>query len=232
MNYYNPIENREASQEELQFLGIPIADEVVLKKLSWYKLFYKNDFAYDKMLFKLIKLGIPVYDKTTDCYTQNYELKPLTNDEQQMMLGAYKDIIIRKIDNKTSEAIVAGFDADINYNGTIETFHFSYDELDQGNFVDMSTRIMMSALTGTTISEDGFISWNGYRNHTETYKGDLVVLKLTIDQMQALYFRALVHKSVTMSNGKTIKILVTNAVSIPELKYLINEYKLEVDDVV
>lgn len=95
------------------------------------------------------------------------------------------------IDAETSEAILSGFDYEING----QSLHFSYDSFDQQNFSDTANACMMKQ-TGAEGLPDS-VTWNGYASD-----GALVRLTLTAPEFLALYVGgALAHKAACMEAG-------------------------------
>lgn len=98
---------------------------------------------------------------------------------------------LNEIDMKTSSAILAGFDYEVDG----QKYHFSYDSFDQQNFADTASACLLvkSGVPGLPQS----VTWNGYRED-----GSLVRLTLDADQFLALYTAgALAHKAVCMEAG-------------------------------
>ena len=62
-------------------------------------------------------------------------------------LDEAKAAAVARIDRETSEAILAGFEYEIDSGGSAETLHFSYDSFDQQNFAD-SANVALLSLSG------------------------------------------------------------------------------------
>jgi hypothetical protein len=133
-----------------------------------------------------------------------------------------KESALSKIDDVTSKAILAGFDYEING----EILHFSYDGFDQLNFNDTFNGVAMKKLMGIeTLPE--LIEWNGWRNHTKDYKGDLVRLVLDVDAFIALYVNgALIHKSMHMDICGKHKEAIKAAKTVAEIEALLAEWNI------
>lgn len=105
--------------------------------------------------------------------------------------GQDREAIRVSINAETSDAILAGFDYEVNG----EMLHFSYDSFDQQNFADTANACLMlkSGMPGLPDS----VTWNAYRAD-----GQLVRLELTSDAFLALYAKgALAHKAECMLRG-------------------------------
>lgn len=111
---------------------------------------------------------------------------------------------INKVNAATSEAILAGFDYDIDG----ETYHFSYDEHDQQNFADKANACLAAASASVaTLDADGTggeaqaIYWNAYDS-----TGQRVRLQMPIQAFMALYLDgALKHKDDCLLRGEQQK---------------------------
>jgi hypothetical protein len=124
----------------------------------------------------------------------------------------------------TSRAIFEGFDHEIDTGNGKEVLHFSYDSLDQTNFLDTFNGVAMKKLMGVKELPEN-IEWNGWRNHTKDYKGDLVRLVLNADSFLDLYTNgALVHKQTHMDVCGKRKEAIKAATTIEEIKALIAEW--------
>lgn len=126
------------------------------------------------------------------------------------------------IDSVTSSNILAGFDYKINN----EILHFSYNHEDQLNFSDTFNGIAMKKLMGVEDLPET-IDWNGWRNPTESSKGELVVLTLTPEDFLTLYTKgALIHKQTHLEIGKQRKKLINDAITIEEINSLLKEWNI------
>ena len=126
------------------------------------------------------------------------------------------------IDSTTTRNIISGFYYTING----EQLHFSYNIEDQQNFSDTFNGIAMKKLMGFENLPET-IDWNGWRNHTTNFKGELVVLTLTPDDFLNLYTQgALVHKQTHLEIGKQRKKAVENASSVDEINNLLKEWNI------
>lgn len=106
---------------------------------------------------------------------------------------------LMEIDRETSQKIMDGFDYE--YKGT--TYHFSYDNFDQQNFVDTANACLMYKQGVQGLPDD--ILWNAYDKD-----GNLVRVKFNADEFIALYAGgALAHKSKTMAEGSAKKEAIT-----------------------
>lgn len=125
-----------------------------------------------------------------------------------MSLEEAKAEKMRQIDAETSASILAGFDYEIEG----ATYHFSYDEHDQQNFVDTVSMCQLS-LAGTPGVPDSVV-WNSY-----TVPGDeLVQQAFDAASFVALYTAgAMAHKAAKMAAGGERKAKVAAAQSIAEL---------------
>ena len=130
------------------------------------------------------------------------------------------------IDKETSDAILSGFDFEINTGSEVEILHFSYDIFDQQNFVDTanvaSLIVSNSDLKSSSDAIDNVfaeVTWNAYRNYTKETGGELIYLTLNAQEFLNLYINgALIHKSTQMINARKRKELVSVAQTIEELE--------------
>lgn len=126
------------------------------------------------------------------------------------------------IDSSTQSSILAGFEYTINN----EYLHFSYQYEDQQNFSDTFNAIAMKKLMGVDNLPDT-IGWNGWRNHTNTNKGELVRLNLDVDSFLELYTKgALAHKSYHMTIHGERKKAIESAQSVEEINALLKEWSV------
>ena len=125
---------------------------------------------------------------------------------------------IKQIDADTSAAIIDGFDCEVipPDTGLPEKLHFSYDTFDQQNFADAAVSMQLAPMSGGDIPT--MTPWNAYRNHTDTNKGDLVVLLLTAETFLPIYAAALNHKAKQMAIGGQKKVAVQAATSVEEVE--------------
>lgn len=133
-----------------------------------------------------------------------------------------KSRALSRIDSATSTAILQGFNYIING----ETLHFSYDHDDQQNFSDTFNGVAMKKLMGVEDLPET-IDWNGWRNHTQDSKGELVVLTLTPDSFLVLYTQgALVHKQTYLEIGKQRKKAIEASETVEEINSLLSEWNI------
>lgn len=133
---------------------------------------------------------------------------------------------VKKVDNATSAAILAGFDYETDLGtGVIETLHFSYDSFDQQNFADSANvaTLATSGVEGLPAS----VTWNAYRNWTTESDGELVRLTLTPATFLKLYTAgALTHKATQMEIGGARKEAVEAAESVKAVLALLAQWGL------
>ena len=124
---------------------------------------------------------------------------------------------LAQIDAETSSAILAGFTCEATPPDTNvpEPLHFSYDEFDQQNFADAAVSMQLAAAGGGIPTTT---PWNAYRNHTDTSKGDLVILQLTAETFVPIYAAALTHKATQMALGGQRKAAVQAAQTVEEVE--------------
>ena len=146
---------------------------------------------------------------------------------EEKTFSQVKAEVLEKIDRETSNAIMSGFDYEINTGSEVETLHFSYDILDQQNFADTANVALMSLLSSSvstltdkqTTSIPTSVTWNAYRNYTKETGGELVRLTLDAQEFLNLYLNgALVHKSTQMEIAGQRKEAVAAAQTIEELE--------------
>lgn len=114
---------------------------------------------------------------------------------------AEREAKIREIDMETSQAILAGFDYEIDG----EKYHFSYDSFDQQNFADTASACLLSRAGVQGLPSA--VTWNAYKSD-----GSLVRLELAADAFLALYTAgALAHKAACMEAGGRKKAELANA---------------------
>lgn len=160
------------------------------------------------------------YEEVDGVWTQVWTLGPVvhTEEEVQQRLEQEKEMIITKVDAMTSSKISSGFFCDATPPDTneSESLFFSYDSFDQQNFADAAIVILNSLQTQSadTLKQ----SWNAYRNHTDDYKGDLIVLDLTPATFLPIYQAACTHKAAVMTKGSVLKEKIRNASSLEELE--------------
>lgn len=134
----------------------------------------------------------------------------------QQPLAEVRAAALSRIDSATSAAILAGFEYEIEG----ETLHFSYDSFDQQNFADTANAAML-AMQGVEGVPQA-VTWNGWRNHTEEEKGELVRLTLDVAAFLALYTGgALVHKATQMEIGGQRKAAIEAAETVEEIEALL-----------
>lgn len=132
-----------------------------------------------------------------------------------------KAAAVARIDKETSEAILAGFDYEIDPGtGSPEALHFSYDRFDQQNFADSANAALLSL--GVSPRTEGLptsVTWNAYRNYTLETGGELVRLSLDAADFIALYTGgALAHKAAQMEIGGQRKAAVAAAETVAEVE--------------
>lgn len=128
---------------------------------------------------------------------------------------------LSRIDSATSAAILAGFEYEVETGEGQEVLHFSYLAEDQQNFGDTFNGVAMRKLMGIEELPEA-IGWNGWRNHTAEYKGDMVRLTLDADSFLALYTRgALAHKSAHMAIHGERKKAIEAAKTVEEINALL-----------
>ena len=136
-------------------------------------------------------------------------------------LSELRTAALSRIDSATSSAILAGFEYEVEG----ESLHFSYDSFDQQNFSDTANGALL-AMQGVE-SVPTSVKWNGWRNHSAEYKGDLVRLVLDVQTFLALYTGgALVHKSVQMEIGGQRKAAIEAAETVEEINALLEGWKI------
>lgn len=171
---------------------------------------------YDSWNYK----PVDSYEEVDGVWTQVWTLEPVehTEEEVQQRLEQEKERIITKVDAMTSSKISSGFFCDATPPDTNEpeSLFFSYDSFDQQNFADAAIVILNSLQTQSadTLKQ----SWNAYRNHTDDYKGDLIVLDLTPATFLPIYQAACTHKATVMTGGSILKEKIRNASSLEELE--------------
>ena len=173
---------------------------------------------YDSWNYKPIES----YEEKNGVWTQVWTLEPIvhTDEEIRQKLLQEKEKLIVNVDNDTSSKISSGFFCEVTPPDTNEpeSLFFSYDSFDQQNFADAAIVILNTLQTQS--SDTLKQSWNAYRNHTDDYKGDLVVLDLTPATFLPIYQAACTHKATVMTEGSVIKEKIRNASSLEELKEL------------
>ena len=172
--------------------------------------------ADSKSSFNNVNIGFEtIIESIDDPIILNINGKKYKNTE--VPLTEYKNYIIGIIDKITNSLIISGFDYNINN----ETLHFSYQSDDQQNFSDTFNAIAMKLMMGVQDIPET-VDWNGWRNHTNEYKGELVVLPLNPELFIELYMKgALQHKSVCLELGKYRKQLIETAQTIEEINTLL-----------
>ena len=120
------------------------------------------------------------------------------------------------IDAETSTAILAGFTFAVGEGA----LHFSYDALDQQNFVDtaIGAKLALDGVPGVPTS----VTWNGWNITRDTdgkeMSRSLVRLTLTPNEFLGLYMGgALAHKGMQMEIGGVRKVAAKNAATQEEL---------------
>lgn len=138
-------------------------------------------------------------------------------------LSEVRTSALSRIDSATSEAILAGFEYEVETGEGKDVLHFSYLADDQQNFSDTANGALL-AMQGVE-SVPSSVKWNGWRNHTPEYKGDLVRLVLDVPSFLMLYTQgALVHKAVQMEIGGQRKAAIEAAATVEEINALMQEW--------
>ena len=128
-----------------------------------------------------------------------------------------------RIDSATSAAILAGFEYEVETGEGKEVLHFSYMADDQQNFTDTANGAIL-AMQGVEDLPTA-VKWNGWRNHTAEYKGDLVRLVLDVSSFLNLYTGgALVHKATQMEICGQRKAAIEAAETVEEIEDLLAEW--------
>ncbi len=132
-----------------------------------------------------------------------------------------KAAAVARIDRETSEAILAGFEYEIDPGtGTAEPLHFSYDSFDQQNFADSANVALLSM--SVSLQAEGLstsVTWNAYRNYAPDTGGELVRLTLDPAAFLALYTGgALAHKARRMDIGGRRKAAVAAAETVEDVE--------------
>ena len=135
-------------------------------------------------------------------------------------LSELRTAALSRIDAATSAAILAGFEYEVETGEGKEVLHFSYLADDQQNFADTANGAIL-AMQGVEGLPTG-VKWNGWRNHTAEYKGDLERLVLDVPSFLMLYTQgALVHKATQMEIGGQRKAAIEAAESVEEINALL-----------
>lgn len=226
MKYYNPNTKTVAYSVELLAQGIDITNKSVLSELSWYELYDKNGYTYDKKNFYLIKSGIPQFDEMKSVYYQEYTISQLSSVDKLKLLKNAKDNLTERINDSTYTDICKGFDNEMMVDGTLRMVHFSYDVIDQSNFSDAANLSMISTMKQIDIST---VDWNGYINYTSSTGGNLVVFTLNAIDFLKLHSVALKHKNNLIMLCKEIKSEIDAAVSIDDLIIRMEKYSITVE---
>lgn len=135
-------------------------------------------------------------------------------------LDELRTAALSRIDAATSAAILAGF----TYEVEGEPLHFSYDSFDQQNFADTANAcLLMSA--GVDESLPDTVTWNGWKNHNEESKGELVRLTLDAPAFLQLYTAgAIAHKATQMEIGGQRKAQVEACETVEEIAALLEAW--------
>ena len=159
-----------------------------------------------------------------DAYTKKHpEVVKPEPGEPEPTLEEERTAALSRIDSATSAAILAGFEYEVETGEGKEILHFSYLADDQQNFSDTANGALL-AMQGVE-SVPNSVKWNGWRNHTPEYKGDLVRLVLDVPSFLMLYTQgALVHKAVQMEVGGQRKVAIEAAKSVEEIEALMQEW--------
>lgn len=138
-------------------------------------------------------------------------------------LSEVRTAALARIDSATSAAILAGFEYEVETGEGKEVLHFSYLTDDQQNFTDTANGaiLAMQGVEGLPTA----VKWNGWRNHTTEYKGDLVRLVLDVSSFLNLYTGgALVHKATQMEIGGQRKAAIEAAETVEEIEALMESW--------
>ncbi len=132
-----------------------------------------------------------------------------------------KAAAVARIDRETSEAILAGFEYEIDPGtGTAESLHFSYDSFDQQNFADSANVALLSmSVSPRAEGLPTSVTWNAYRNYAPDTGGELVRLTLDPAGFLELYTGgALAHKARRMEIGGRRKAAVAAAETVADVE--------------
>lgn len=131
-----------------------------------------------------------------------------------------KAAAVARIDRETSEAILAGFDCEIDPGtGSAETLHFSYDSFDQQNFADSANVALLSLSGPEAKGLPASVTWNAYRHYAPETGGELVRLTLDPAGFLGLYTGgALAHKARQMEIGGRRKAAVAAAETVQDVE--------------
>ena len=135
-------------------------------------------------------------------------------------LDEAKAAAVARIDKETSEAILAGFDYEIDPGtGRPEILHFSYDSFDQQNFADSANVALLSMSNAKMRSLSVSVTWNAYRDYAPETGGELVRLTLDPAGFLELYTGgALAHKAAKMEEGGRRKAAVAAAETVADVE--------------
>jgi hypothetical protein len=189
---------------------------------------YKNEQSLSRpaMLNCAVVLSELVNEETFELYKAGYyrnaEGIPTKPEVVEPALSELRTAALSRIDSSAQSSILSGFGYEIDG----EILHFSYQYEDQQNFSDTFNAIAMKKLMGVDSLPDT-IGWNGWRNHTNTNKGELVRLNLDVDSFLELYTKgALAHKSYHMTIHGERKKAIESAQSVEEINALLEEWSV------
>lgn len=142
-------------------------------------------------------------------------------EKPALTLEEAKAAAVARIDKETSEAILAGFDYEIDPGtGATEYLHFSYDSFDQQNFADSANVALLSlSVSPRTEGLPTSVTWNAYRSYRPETGGELVRLSLDPAGFLDLYTGgALAHKARQMEIGGRRKAAVAAAETVADVE--------------
>lgn len=162
-----------------------------------------------------ISIGMTIMD-VEQGYDGNWYL---TGYAPKQPIEELHNTILSLIDSITSQAILSGFEYEING----ELLHFSYDQFDQTNF-NQTANIATLSLSGVEgLPQE--ITWNAYRNYTKETGGELVRVTLSNVQFIDLYVNgASKHKATQMEIGGQRKAQIKLCSTKEEIDALLQEW--------
>lgn len=225
MRYYNPVYKIIACSDELIAKGVCISNQVVMNTLGWYDLHDDNNYIYDNNICKLVRVGKPVFHTDNKYYVQHYQVISLSATERDCRLSLVKKNLYNTIDMYTTDQIEQGFDTYVAIDGKDVLLHFSYDQTDQNNFSDAANLSMISLSVDIGITT---VDWNGYSDYTKDTGGKLVVLTLSAVEFLQLHSSALQHRATYTYLNKEMKMLVSSAITIEDLRTKMSNCGMEI----
>ena len=162
-----------------------------------------------------ISIGMSIMD-VEQGYDRNWYL---TGYAPKQPIEELHHTTLSLIDSITSQAILSGFDYEING----EVLHFSYDQFDQTNF-NQTANIATLSLSGVEgLPQE--ITWNAYRNYTKETGGELVRITLSSTQFIDLYVNgASKHKATQKEIGGQRKAQIKLCYTKEEIDALLQEW--------